>query len=147
MANDDRLASPTLALLYIAQGHVKRAREVVDALLEEDPRHGAALAMRARLSPRPSVSAKVDARTGELAIRWHIVDRANLPASLHVVIAAWSENDCAAAVRVTSTPCDAPRGSTVVAPPMSTGAMTVCLAGLDESRRFVPVAVAEPLSW
>lgn len=147
MSHDDRLASPTLALLYIAQGHVKRAKAIVEAILEQDPRHGPALAMRERLAPRPVVSARVDPATGEIEVTWQATRRPGFPSLLHVIMATWSDDDCAAAVRVSSVRCDASRGSTRVSPGLPAGAMSVCLGGLDDARRFVPIAVAEPVVW
>ena len=50
MSQNDRLVSPTLAQLYMAQGHRTRARETVEALLAEDPSQGVALVLRERLN-------------------------------------------------------------------------------------------------
>ena len=47
------LNSPTLALLYLAQGHPGRARGTIVEVLAADPDNGHALALQARLRERP----------------------------------------------------------------------------------------------
>ncbi|GEM_PF-1806758 len=46
----DPLASPTLAQLYVAQGHFGKARRVLASLLASDPFNGPALALQQRLT-------------------------------------------------------------------------------------------------
>jgi hypothetical protein len=45
------LASPTLAQLYLAQGHVEHARTTCKQVLEQEPTNGYALALLERLRP------------------------------------------------------------------------------------------------
>ena len=49
----EALASPTLALLYLAQGHPRRARATLAEVLEAEPENGYALALLERLREPP----------------------------------------------------------------------------------------------
>ena len=50
MKRRDPLASPTLAHLYVEQGHYTKAKAVLDTVIADDPCQGQALALRERLA-------------------------------------------------------------------------------------------------
>jgi hypothetical protein len=76
------LASPTLAQLYLAQGHVEHARTICKQVLEQDSTNGYALALLERL--RPVETARVRVRfvassatgnelgAGQLEFNWSV---------------------------------------------------------------------------
>ncbi|PRQ02225.1 hypothetical protein ENSA5_25600 [Enhygromyxa salina] len=83
---DHGLASPTLAQLYLAQGHPGRARTICREVLADDPTNGYALALlerlrrasaarlEARLEARfvPSSEAGIELGAGELELSWSV---------------------------------------------------------------------------
>ena len=94
-AYSDRLASPTMAQIFMRQGHWRRARETLDALLAERPFAGPALALRERLAvvEAPTLHAHLDGN--EALARWQ-----RAPEGAHLVIVTFAGQ----AVHVTSAP-------------------------------------------
>jgi hypothetical protein len=82
--SDGGLASPTLAQLYLEQGHTERAREICREVLEREPTNGHALVLSERLRRAAEASARVQARfvsssssgvdvgLGELELSWEV---------------------------------------------------------------------------
>jgi hypothetical protein len=136
----DPIASPTLAQLYIAQGHLRKARGVVAEVLERDPLDGHALHLASRLRAvgEAQLSATVDA--GEIALRWQRVG--DVPQT-HVVLACFVDG----VVRVISTPCTAVNGRWNTRCPGESGSAAACIGRVVAGRGFVAVAVARPVSW
>lgn len=78
----EALASPTLALLYLAQGHRSRARATLDEVLAADPFNGHALALvpRVRALPPVRLGAQLVAESptgsgASLELRWFVDPR------------------------------------------------------------------------
>jgi hypothetical protein len=122
---DSGLASPTLAQLYLEQGHTERALAICREVLERDPCNGHALVLvrRMRVQPRArlyarfvsSSAAGVDLGLGQLELEWS-VPRSVLTelddARLDVVVALAGRHDGGAgahdgppALRYTSVRC------------------------------------------
>jgi hypothetical protein len=59
------VATVTLAEIYIAQGHPERALAVIEEVLEGEPDHGAALALREKLRERGTTAERRRARVVE----------------------------------------------------------------------------------
>ena len=65
----DPLASPTLAALYLRQGHLQRASAVVKSLLEKNPEDGVALALAHRIQCLTTVGLEAWIHEDALALR------------------------------------------------------------------------------
>jgi len=146
-----RLASPTMAQIYMRQGHFHRARETLDAVLLADPTAGAAHVLRERLEllDGPTISGRVGHGGAQLDLRW-----TKAPTDAHVVVIVFRGHD----VYVTSRPCDRGDGQWKLRldldhrAPREHGPTGACAAAIslvrpDEEGSARPVAVAEPLSW
>ncbi len=147
-----RLASPTMAQIYMRQGHFHRARETLDAVLLADPTAGAAHVLRERLAllDGPTISGRVGREGAQLDLRW-----TKAPADAHAVVIVFRGHD----VYVTSRPCGAGDGQWKLRldrdqhrAPRAHGqagasAAAISLVRPDEQGSARPVAVAEPLSW
>jgi hypothetical protein len=152
MSGRDPIASPTLAQLYIAQGHLRKARAVVDEVLERDPFDGHALHLASRLRAvgEATLSASVDAT--EIALRWQRVPFA--PAT-HVVLVCF----VGGVMNVRSVPCSSSGegqrdpvagmvgGEWTVPRPRAPGSAAACIGRVVAGRGFVALTVARPVSW
>lgn len=78
----DPLASPTLAALYLRQGHIKRAASVTDSLLKQDPEDGVALALGHRIQWLTTLGLEAWIQDGALALR--LAAPTDAPLTLHV---------------------------------------------------------------
>ncbi len=139
----DPIASTTIARLYIAQGHLRKAGRMLGVLLEQDPTDGAALHLRERLrlSKAPSLTAAVDAHA--LEIHWE--GAAQLPPR-HVVVASFLRVGTHPHVSVTSVGCTDAAGSCTFQRPARPGSAVVTLGFVGE-HGFVAEAVTSPLVW
>lgn len=154
------LVSATLAQVYIQQDHLEQARRMLARVLQADPLHGHALALRDRLQARSRARLYAGYRPGRgLAVRWH--DAPELP-DLHLVAAIFRPIGRpvggispapaavgAASVYVTSVACRSSAGEhgfTLGGEARGPATATLCLARWDGAR-LLPVAVHEPLSW
>lgn len=151
------LASATLAQVYIQQDHIEQARRTLARVLQQDPFHGHALALDARLSSRSRARLYAGIRPGRgLAVRWHDAPttRPSGPDApiedLHLVLVVFRRTGhSTTSMHVTSAPCRADAGEhTFTGPAAAAGpaTATLCLARWD-GQRLHPVAVHEPLSW
>ncbi|MEZ4448885.1 MAG: hypothetical protein R3B09_05330 [Nannocystaceae bacterium] len=135
-----RLASPTMAQIFMHQGHLREARETIDAVLEGDPDAGAALVIRDRLRALdgPAIQARSDGRV--LEVRWQ-----EAPADAHVLVIVFRGRG----VWVTSRACDGGAGQRRIDLPGPTrpGAASVCLALCGDDGAPRPIAVTEALVW
>ena len=78
----DPLASPTLAALYVQQGHLERARGVVDLLLTRYPDDPTALALARRIRwLRPRV---LELWTGETWFHLRLAEPIERPATVEI---------------------------------------------------------------
>ncbi|HFE43923.1 MAG TPA: tetratricopeptide repeat protein [Nannocystis exedens] len=143
-----RLASPTMAQIYMRQGHFHRARETLDAVLRSDPTSGAAHVLRERLAllDGATVSGRVSGDARNLDLRWKAA-----PTGTHVLVVLFRGRD----VYVTSRPCKVADGrwrvdidsSARCHAGTSPGAAAISLVRPGEHGVATPVAVAEPLCW
>ena len=141
------LASPTLALLYLEQGHLQKARGVIDALLKLDPYHGPALALRERLGYRPRGQLRITLDRGSLCLRWSGIHRT--PSPFLAIVASPREGARSTAPQgpdiiplpggvsgVYRIPCPAAPGSAVAA-----------IGSPEDPERFIPRVISEPFDW
>ena len=138
-AHRDSLASPTMAQIFMRQGHWRRARETLDALLEAHPLAGPALALRARIDAldTPALHARVDGEAIEA--RWQ-----RAPIGAHLVIVYFA----GPSVYATSTLVAEESGRHRFTPPSRwrQGAAALCLVRLDGGRP-TPLAIADAISF
>jgi hypothetical protein len=139
----DPIASPTLALLYLSQGHLGRARAIVDALLERDPTDGQALVLARRLASRANAHLESRIEDDQLTMKWQGVQ---LGDGTHLLWVLTLPNGHAPCVRVSSMRCDRSFGSAKRPLPSARGSAACCIARVDDEG-FVPLAVANPCSW
>lgn len=143
MTSSDPIASPTLALLYLAQGHAPKARAMIEELLRDDPLDGHALALARRVGPPP---ARINVRLegSELVVTWQGVP---IRPAVHVLAVTTRGDGARVRTGVTSAPCRAPFGRVVFARPAGHGALAACIGRVVPERGFVALAIAAPLSW
>jgi hypothetical protein len=144
MSERDPIASPTLALLYLAQGHFGRAHGIVEQLLARDPTDGQALVLARRLAARGSAHISCEARADRLTLAWQ-----GAPATpqTHVVWMLTGVERGITRVRVSSTRCDRSFGSVDRPVPWPRGAVSCCIARVDARDGFVPLAVGPACTW
>lgn len=150
------LASPTLAQLYLAQGHLRRARATLDEVLDSDPYNGHALALLARMHDRPraevhaSFVASEGVFAGELELRWSVPDSLwpdpELDDRLELVIAI-ARLRAGPSLRFTSLACAGPRGNRRMSAPLGPASAAVALVAREADGRLRFLAVADPPSW
>ncbi len=150
------IASSTLALLYLAQGHRSRARATLDEVLAAEPDNGYALALADRMQPRPrpqlrarfvaSSAAGIDIGAGELELSWSIPPAlADADAQLHVVVALATRGR--ASLRYTSIACADARGTQRIPAPLGPASAAVSLVANKPGARLRLICVVEPTSW
>jgi hypothetical protein len=145
----DPIATPTLARLYLGQGHVERARAVIDDCLARDPWDGHALVMRDRLAARTGASVTIVHTGDALRLGWNAVED---PARAQVVLVAITQSGAPIATWVTSTRCATAIGSWEIALPFARGSACACIGRVESggnppARGFAVLTVARPLSW
>lgn len=143
MTSSDPIASPTLALLYVAQGHVPKARAILAELLAADPFDGHALALAQRIGPPPS-RMNVRLEGDDFVVTWQGVP---IRPAAHVVAVTARGDGARVRTGVTSAPCRSPFGRVAFARPSGHGALAVCIGRVVSGRGFVAVAIAAPLEW
>jgi len=139
----DPIASTTIARLYLAQGHRRKAARMLDALLDRDATDGAALHLRDRLERTsvPTLTAAVDEE--HLEVTWEHVR--SIPAR-HVVVVSFLGEATLPRVHVTSVACEEAAGECTFARPKDPGSAAICL-GFVGPEGFVAEAVTSPLVW
>jgi hypothetical protein len=139
----DRLATPTLARLYLGQGHFDRARTVLEACLQRDPLDGHALVLWQRIHARSDATVVLTCQADRLVSKWTGVRD---PGRCSVVLVAIAPVGNTATQWVSSMRCDAPFGRWECPLPFARGSASVCIGRVDEQGWSVE-AVARPLSW
>lgn len=139
----DPIASTTIARLYLAQGHRRKAARMLDALIDGDPADGSALHLRERLdrTEMPTLTAAVDET--HLEITWEGVRDAP---PRHVVVVSYLGDATLPRIQVTSVACTEALGECAFARPTEPGSAAVCL-GFMTPGGFVAEAVTSPLVW
>ncbi len=149
---NDPLASPTLAQLYLSQGHMGKARKVIQDILAQDPTQGHALALLHRVHAQGSASISAHPEDLTVHVRWRVRDPGLASgAPLHVVVVTHGprpgSNGGGTASRVSSVPCTGKGGELHLDLPEGPASACIALARFDENRRLQILAAAEPLSW
>jgi hypothetical protein len=144
MMSRDPLASPTLAQLYIEQGHLRRARKVLDAVLAEHPLQGQALAMRDRLRHAGEGSLVCEHQGREVHLRWQKV--ATSPGLHLVMVTTWREGETVRK-RVESVRHERSAGEHRCRAREGPASFVACIGAVDPAHGFVAMAVADPITW
>ncbi len=152
----EQIASPTLALLYLAQGHRAHARATLDEVLETEPENGYALALHDRMQPRPraqlsarfvaSSAAGIDIGAGELELSWSI-PAALVPAEHRQYVVVAFATRGRNSLRYTSIPCLDKTATQRVPAPLGPASAAIVLVASKPRAPLRLLAVAEPLSW
>jgi hypothetical protein len=161
------IASATLALLYLAQGHRARAEATLSEVLASDPSNGYALALHDRMQPRPT--AQLHARfvasstgiggidiggidigahlgIGELELEWSIPEPI-IPADHRLdVVVAFATRD-RASLRLTSIACLDRQAVQRISAPLGPASAAIALLASKPCGPLRLLAVAEPISW
>jgi hypothetical protein len=150
------IASATLALLYLAQGHRSRARATLDEVLEREPDNGYALALAARMRSRPSPTlsarfvassaAGIDIGAGELELSWTIPRELDLPGQrLYVVVGVAIR--ARPSLHYSSVPCLDRVATQRIPAPLGPASAAVALVASKPGAAIEILALAEPPSW
>ncbi|MBK8261790.1 MAG: hypothetical protein IPK80_10675 [Nannocystis sp.] len=141
-AYSGRLASPTMAQIFMRQGHWRRARETLNALLAESPFAGQALALRDRIDALEAPNLHARAHGATIEVRWQ---RAAIGA--HLVAVFFS----GPSIYATSSRIEARDGRVQL--PLSTtqerwrsGAVALSIVQLLDGRA-TPLAIADPVTF
>ncbi len=139
----DPLATPTLARLYLGQGHFDRARAVLLACIERNPGDGHALALLHRIEARSEANLVVSTSGDRLVVKWTGVRE---PTTRSVVLVAIAPVGATATRWVSSVRCAEPFGRWDC--PLPFGRGSVCASiGRPEASGWTVEAVARPVSW
>lgn len=136
----DPIASATLASLYLAQGHVKRATQMLEAVLRGDPTEGHARALLSRLRLRSSAEIHLEADGPDLWAQWQ-----GAPRHVHVVIMAVRAEADGLRRWFGSSRCAGAFGFAGFRPPFAGGAALACLGSVLPERGFAALRVGEPV--
>jgi hypothetical protein len=143
MTRPDPIASPTLARLYLAQGHEGKARAMVDRLRAADPYDGDALALATRLGRSPGrLSTRV--ASDDLVVQWQGIACDD---ATHVIAVTTRPGPDGVRTGVTSVRCTEPFGRVRFARPQGRGALAACIGQLRPGHGLVVLAVATPVHW
>jgi len=144
----DPIATPTLARLYLGQGHLDRARAVLDDCLARDPWDGHALALRDRLAARSEAVLTITHADEQLHLAWNGLERSpRVGAHPVVVLVAITQAGAPIATWVTSTRCGAAFGTWDTSVPFARGSACACIGDVVPGRGFSVLTVARPISW
>jgi hypothetical protein len=140
----DPIASSTLAHLYVAQGHVRQAAEILRQVLARDPFDGHALCLtnRLKLAGRPVLTCAVDRHSIDLV--WHDVPP---DAGLYALMITMAQSGATLRTRICSVQCTSAGARWSIALPSVRGSVCACLGRVHPGQGFVAHAVARPCSW
>lgn|SRR5690606_39996441 len=144
MSGTDLIASSTLAHLYLAQGHRRKARDILAEVLRRDPHDGHALHLRHRLDAIENGELVLRRTHGRLQVQWK---RARAPEGCAVVLCALRLGHDGPQRFVTSTSISAAAGTVEFPLPFPRGHATACLGRVVTGHGFVPECVGDPLVW
>jgi hypothetical protein len=157
----DPIASSTLAHLYVAQGHHRRARAMLSEVVTADPTDGHALVLLRRLSAVGEGTLRGEDEGDVVRWRWQRISTPMSVASgsgerlqglqgLHLVVVCCADVGPQTRLRVTSTPCRQPMGQWAWPKPVPQGTVVASIgrvAGRGSDLGFVPLLVSEPIGW
>lgn len=143
MSGHDLIASATLAQLYIAQGHLRKADQTLNKVLESHPLDGSALHLRARLHipSDAKLTLEIDDSAIELSWRAHGFEH-----PLHAVLITHQIGIVHPSTRVTSSACKTSQGAWTSSRPDLGGSAIACL-GWVGSAGFTAIAVTGSVAW
>lgn len=144
MNTRDPIASSTLAHLYVAQGHLRKAKSVLSEVLERSPDDGHARVLLRRIAARSEASLTATADDEGIEFSWQ-----GLPSTRGMMlVTVWVVDEGRATTpRVESTPCTRTAGRWRSARSSDSGALAGCIGRVVAGRGFVPVATCEPVCW
>ncbi len=146
MSAEDPLASPTLAQLYITQGHYERAESVLEAVLGAQPLNAHALALRERVDARRCAHLSLARQDTQLLARFAAPHE--LAEDVHVLLASWRlVGGRPVSEPLRSRACLGAEGELLFPAPAGPASACACLARLDAEGALEVLAVAEPLTW
>jgi len=134
--------SPTLARVYIQQGHLLQAESMLAALLAKDPDNGTARVLYNRLRQRPR--AQVEAEDGghqTVLVRWR--EAPSTTHSLHIVATTFAREG-PGHIYVSSCQCTTTQGEQALGTGPYPGSVAVALVRQTPAG-ILPMAVAKPL--
>lgn len=144
MSGTDLIASSTLAHLYLAQGHRRKARDMLAEVLRRDPHDGHALHLRGRLDATETGELALRWADGRLRVQWK---RARSPEGCAVVLCALRVGRDGPHRFITSTSISAAAGTVEFPLPFARGQATACLGRVVSGHGFVAECVGDPLVW
>jgi hypothetical protein len=159
MKDRDPIASPTLALLYLSQGHFGRARSIVAQLLQRDPHDGNALVLQRRLGARSNARLSCEVEGDRFQLGWQGVETHEDMHVVWVLTTAFTAGSDGFGVgaplwRVGSQRCTRSFGAVSHPVPWPRGAIACCIAraggaaaGENGSPAFGPVTVGPVCTW
>jgi hypothetical protein len=150
------LATVTLARLYMQQGHLDRARGMIQQILARAPESGPARVLARRLAIRQAIELELELAEDDTAIiRWRgapcdpsaLLDRlGRTDARLYIVLLAFGRGPGRPAY-VTSRRCARPRGELIVPCGPRPGSVVACLSAAVPGHPPRPLTVATPMTW
>jgi hypothetical protein len=154
------IASATLALLYLAQGHRSRAQTTLREVLETDPGNGYALALQARMQPRPHAQLHVrfvassitgidigaHLGIGELELAWSIPP-AMVPAEHRLDVVVGFATRARPSLHLSSIPCLDLQSVQRIPAPLGPASAAIALLASKPCGPVRLLAVADPISW
>lgn len=150
-----RIASVTLAQLYLQQNHLEQAKKIVDHLLAENPFHGPALVLQHRLESTASPLLTAYPHGNAVRIHWLRVPIEKFPQQLQIIVIVFAKR-ASKSMYVTSVPCATSQGECFLACGKQPGAASICIAELQNTSNFLsssslaffrPIAVCQPVAW
>lgn len=139
--NDDPIASATLAQLYVAQGHRRKALQTLAMVLRRDPTDGHALHLTERLRVETEASLKLTFEDG-LELAWQ-----GAPRSSHAILLCIRIQGGVLDRVVTSVACAHENGRHRFTPPFPRGSVAACVGTVVPGHGFVVHAVARSIRF
>ena len=144
MNTRDPIASSTLAHLYVAQGHLRRAKAVLGEVLDKSPTDGHARVLVRRLAARSEATLAAASDDEGIEFRWQGLSSTR---DVMLVTITVVDEGRTTTPRVDSTPCTRTAGRWRSNRSADSGTMTACLGRVVHGRGFVVLATCEPVSW
>jgi hypothetical protein len=143
MNPNDPIASPTLALLYLGQGHRRRAKAVIEQVLAEDPVDGCAQVIANRLVRTEPVSLRCSIGD-DIEFSWQGVTHSP---QLYLVWYLAVATDGFPNVSVSSIPCTSSFGTHALRKPPGLGSIVAAIGRPERARGWITQGSLGPISW
>ena len=141
MNRADPIASATLALLYVSQGHRTKAQRVLEEVLTRDPLDGPALALRQRLAIPSHAVLGIAVDEQDITVEWQ-----GAVGPVHAVVFLVRVVGNRVTRRVTSARCEDAFGRWSLRRPWASGSAVGCLGQMTPAG-FQPIVTARPVTW